>query len=193
MEQSQESERQRSGQHGPPIETQEVTRYERVKNKCMPGVKITLLISLIFYIAAFAIGIWGINKCPAEENVPFFLIVLGGIGVISKTASIIRDKLLEIHPKAQFGESALYTVELVFILLGSFWVFKIYPPNYDQPLSHNYCNKTVYIIAFSYLVALYSVILFTIIGFACFLGCMFFVASTSRQVDEESQTEPMRS
>lgn len=45
------------------------------------------------------------------------IIISGGIGLLSKFVSIIREAILGHYP-VQHVESSLYTVELVFLLLG---------------------------------------------------------------------------
>ncbi|ENN77169.1 hypothetical protein D910_10445 [Dendroctonus ponderosae] len=152
---------------------------QQLKKRVLPGVRITLLISLIFYIAMFAIGIWGVHRCPVEENIPFFLIVAGGIGLFSKIMSVIREAISTSFP-IQYVESSLYTVELVFIFFGSFWVFKEYKPSFSPSDQDRYCNKTVYLFAFSFLVVLYAILATMVICFFCFLACIFFVKETER-------------
>ncbi|XP_050309153.1 transmembrane protein 272-like [Anthonomus grandis grandis] len=169
------------------------TKMDRVKEKVKPGVRITLIISLIFALIMFIVGIYGVHKCRADENIPFFLIVIGGIGVISKACSMVRETVLREHAHVQYAESSLYTVELVFLLLGSYWVFKEYQPNYDDPSNSKYCNKTVYMFAFVYLIVMYAVIFLIATCFCCFLSCIFFVAGTAEPAegDNESPSRPI--
>ncbi|XP_060518167.1 transmembrane protein 272-like [Cylas formicarius] len=162
------------------------TGLAKIKEKFLPGVRITLLISLIFYIAMFVIGIIGVHNCPVNENIPLFLIATGGIGLFSKSVSFIREKLMP-HFTIQFVESSLYTAETVFLIFGSYWVFKVYKPSFYEG-SSRYCQKTVYMFAFIYLAVLYALLLAILLGFFCFLGCIFFVKRTeSDNRDPEAQ------
>ncbi|XP_066254878.1 transmembrane protein 272-like [Euwallacea similis] len=172
-----------------PAGHEEESWAQKVRTKCLPGVRITLLLSLIFYISMFGVGIWGIKKCPVEPNIPFFLIVIGGIGMLSKFVSAIE--ILRSHQPVKHVESSLYTIELVFMLLGSFWVFKEYKPNYN-PGMPDYCNKTVYMFAFVYLVVICAILGILMTSYCCFIGCFFFVARTrTPDIDPEAPSRPL--
>lgn len=86
----------------------------------------------------------GKNNCPVNQYIPLFLIVtgkiiiydiqnsityikfiLGVIGLISKLTTAVRDKL-EDHFRVKYLESALYTIEFIFLILGRFLITYIY-------------------------------------------------------------------
>ncbi|CAG9768563.1 unnamed protein product [Ceutorhynchus assimilis] len=196
MERSQEAS-QDSVQNSPRLIVhgeEEKSWFRKVKDKFLPGVKISLIIALLCYFALFVIGIWGIHRCPAEDMIPFFVIVTGAIGLVNKTLSILKETVLKTTDKIHLWESSTYTVELVFLILGSYWVFKEYKPNFINPNDKNYCNKTVYMSAFIYLAVLYALLGIIVISFFCFLGCIFFVKKTedANNEDPESPTRPMQ-
>ncbi|XP_066143423.1 transmembrane protein 272-like [Euwallacea fornicatus] len=172
-----------------PARHEEENWVQKVKTKCLPGIRITLLLSLILYLSMFGVGIWGMKKCPAEANIPFFLIVIGGVGMLSKFVSSIEA--VRSREPVKHVESSLYTIELVFMLLGSFWVFKEYKPNYN-PGGSDYCNKTVYMFAFVYLVVICATLCVLMTSYCCFIGCFFFVARTgTTDVDPEAPSRPL--
>jgi len=57
-------------------------------------------------------------------------------------------------------------------LTGCIMVYRIYPPNYSDTFSPNYCNRTVYIYAFWLLTS-------TFIIFALFIGCICCLSLTA--------------
>ncbi|KAF7286882.1 transmembrane protein 272-like [Rhynchophorus ferrugineus] len=185
-----------SDQNDQPAVEQNEAKLQRIKTKCLPGVKITLIISILLSLVSFIIGIWGTHKCPVEDNIPFFLIVIGGIGLLSKVLTYVREKLVKLNDKTQYIMSVLYTVEIVFLLNGSFWVFKVYKPSFDPTDDDKYCSKTVYMFAFAYLFILYGMVIVVICTFLCFLGCILCVVATSDDTDVEAQnqseTQPIR-
>ncbi|KAG5900585.1 hypothetical protein JTB14_017443 [Gonioctena quinquepunctata] len=146
-------------------------RIKKIKEKFLPGFKITLLLSLVFNLAMFIIGILAVNKCPVSDNIPLYLIATGVIGILSKIITYLREQIMR-HFKTSFIESALYTSELVFMILGSYWVYKVYPPSYDPADGRAYCQKTAYMFAFVYLTFFYAIIMCVLCGFICFLCCI---------------------
>ncbi|XP_056632853.1 uncharacterized protein LOC130442603 isoform X2 [Diorhabda sublineata] len=98
------------------VERTRTERITKIKQKVLPGVKITLLISVIIYIAMFIIGILGVHHCPAEENIPLFLIATGAVGLITKITTYMREHIMR-HFQVGYMESSMYTVEMVFLIL----------------------------------------------------------------------------
>ncbi|KAL1509314.1 hypothetical protein ABEB36_004076 [Hypothenemus hampei] len=170
---------------------------QTITNTVSLSVKISLLISLIFHVAMFGIGIWGIHKCTLEENIPFYLIVAGGIGFLSKSSTLIRPSITTYMNVAntkkhiQKLEAALYAIEAVFFIFGSFWVFKEYKPSFipSEDPSIGYCDKLVYYFAFSYLIVSYSLLGIIIICYCCFLCCMSVASGVTRQQERNQDPE----
>lgn len=160
--------------------------------KVIISIKVALVLSVLYYIAMFSIGIWGVHRCPIDDNIPFFLIVIGGIGLWSKFVSLLRGALIFRGYPVQHVETSLYTIELVFMVFGSYWVFKIFEPNYDES-SLLYCNKTVYLFAFVYLIVHYSVLLLICVIFCCVITCAcFIVKKEKKNANVESGNPPLR-
>ncbi|CAG9823584.1 unnamed protein product [Phaedon cochleariae] len=165
-------------------------RFTKIKEKIMPSIRITFLISLVFNVAMLVIGCLAVNKCPVQEYVPLYLIVTGAVGLLSKIITFLREKLIR-HFQVTFIESSLYTIESVFFVLGSYWVYKVYPPNYDPLSGHSYCQKTAYMFAFVYITIFYALILAVLSGLLCFMCCLCLLASdsSSSETDVERQVK----
>nr|XP_023029772.1 uncharacterized protein LOC111517746 [Leptinotarsa decemlineata] len=135
----------------------------------------------------FIVGILAVNKCPVQDNIPLYLIATGAIGLLSKLITTTREQIMR-HVKTGFVESALYTVEVVFLILGSYWVYKVYPPSYDPKDGAAYCQKTAYLFAFIYLTFFYAIVMCIFCGFMCFLCCICLLA-TAPDPDVEANIE----
>ncbi|KAJ8970551.1 hypothetical protein NQ314_001167 [Rhamnusium bicolor] len=116
--------------------------------------------------------------------------MIRGIGLFSKFLTIIREQIAP-HLEVKYIETSLYSVEIVFFILGSFWVYKEYQPKYNPTAGDKYCEKTVYLFAFVYLTVLYAIAVAILSGFMCFLICIIFLKATDddEPIDAESQTE----
>ncbi|XP_028141789.1 transmembrane protein 272 isoform X3 [Diabrotica virgifera virgifera] len=170
-----------------PAQTQKA-RIAKIKQKLLPGVKITLLLSLIIYLAMLIIGILGVHHCPVEENIPLFLIATGAIGLITKITTYMREQIMR-HFQVGYVESSLYTIEMVFLILGAYWVYKEYPPKYDPIFGRAYCQKTAYMMAFVYITFIFGFALVVVAGFIFFLCCICCLAGCSLKSDDEEQPQ----
>ncbi|KAJ8961149.1 hypothetical protein NQ318_008829 [Aromia moschata] len=170
--------------HGDGPGRRQTSLVVKAKEKFSPGIKIGLILALVVYLALLIVGAYGVNKCPVEDNIPLFLIATGGIGLFSKSMTYIREHIM-LHLDVKYIETSMYSVETVFFILGSYWVYKEYPPSYD-PSSTAYCNKTVYLFAFVYLSTLYAIAVAVLSGFACFLICICFLKSVDTEVNVEA-------
>lgn len=85
-----------------------------------------------------------------------------------------------------FGKSVIIKLNKTVIIIkkilstGSYWVFKIFEPNYDES-SVLYCNKTVYLFAFVYLIVHYSVLLLIGVFFCCVITCACFIVKKDKK------------
>ncbi|KAK9875086.1 hypothetical protein WA026_005881 [Henosepilachna vigintioctopunctata] len=167
-----------------PIPTQDAIR--KLKAKLLPGFKYTLLFSLIIYLAMLIIGILAVKKCPVNENIPLFLCIIGFVGLASKLVTYLRDRIIP-YFKIKYVESALYTTELVFFILGTYWVYKEYKPSFDPADGARYCQKTAYMYAFIYITAFFVVTLGVILLFVCLCCCaMCGVACLNSLIDDKA-------
>lgn len=83
--------------------------------------------------------------------IPIYLIVAGAAGLVANCCSCgIR------YQGGDQGEersvNPLQAVVQLFLfawfVCGNVWIYKNYPPNYADPESADYCNKTLYLFAF---------------------------------------------
>ncbi|XP_044268815.1 transmembrane protein 272-like [Tribolium madens] len=171
-----------------------------LKEKFVPGLKVTLLISAALNFSMLVIGCLNVHKCPVNKDIPLFLIATGAIGLVAKFVSYIRERLSK-HVQVLYIESALYSVETIFFFLGTYWVYKAFQPSYDPLDGKSYCNKTAYLFAFVYVTAFYAIIIATLAGFCCFICCalcLFAIATRTGNPEsppvnaEETQTSALK-
>lgn len=108
---------------------------------------------------------------------------LGVLGLATKIVTLLKDfliKFMKIAPILSFITTAELAMLIVgkcskFLwinnkrrLLGSYYVYREYKPSYE-PLSLRYCNKTLYLFAFSYITIVYCLLLLLIVGLGCFI------------------------
>lgn len=93
------------------------------------------------------LGIQNFHNCTISRFIPIYLVV-GGIFLM--TSQIIR--WLEIRNKIilQDGdrkitlEVMVNAITIFWLVVGSFWVYHLYKPNYD-PRKGEYCHKLTYV------------------------------------------------
>ncbi|XP_018570206.1 uncharacterized protein LOC108910161 [Anoplophora glabripennis] len=161
----------------------------RLKEKLLPGTRIVLVTWLVIYVCLLGVGIYGVKKCPVEKYIPMYLVATGAIGLLSKLLNCYKDKILPFLD-VSYILTCLYAVEIVLLIFGSYWVYKEYKPTYDPKDGAQYCDKTVYLVAFVYISILYAITAMVVSGFLCFLICIYFVKSTEPIVDPEAPREP---
>ncbi|KAL3276594.1 hypothetical protein HHI36_011966 [Cryptolaemus montrouzieri] len=171
----------------PSKETQDAIR--KLKAKLIPGLKYTLLFSLVIYLAMLIVGILSVKKCPVNEDIPLFLCIIGFVGLASKLVTYLRDRIIPFF-KIKYIESALYTTETVFFLLGTYWVYKEFKPSFDPADGAKYCQKTAYLVAFIYLTAFYGILILILLAAVCFcccacLGVTLFVTTINTLIESD--------
>ncbi|XP_044756495.1 transmembrane protein 272-like [Coccinella septempunctata] len=182
----QESEAEALGTRRKETKNQDVIR--KLKKKLLPGVKYTLLLSMVVYLAMFIIGVLGVKRCPKDENIPLFLCMTGFVGVASKIVTYLRDRIIP-YFKIKYMESALYTTEFVFFVLGTYWVFRAYKPSFNPADGSKYCQKTAFMFAFIYLAAYYGILVLIILLLLCTCCCMCMgLGILNKLVDDEVDT-----
>jgi len=91
------------------------------------------------------------DECPVEPLIPIYLIVAGAGGLVANCCSCgIR------YQEGGQGEersvnpiqSVVQLFTFAWFICGNVWIYKNYQPNYDDPESADYCNKTLYLFAF---------------------------------------------
>lgn len=146
-------------------------------------------------------GIYFVGDCPAEPNIPIFLIVVGISGALKNIALVFENivKRMSHHISVESARRLRYikftwrAFNLIFdifliawILTGSYWIYHIYEevdPEYEN------CHETLYKFAFAVITSSY--ILFILMCCCmCFCGiCIIQRRSGERedQTDNESR------
>lgn len=161
----------------------------KLKARLLPGVRYTLLIWLLIYVAMFIVGVLSVKRCPADEDIPLFLCMTGFVGVASKIVTYLRDRIIP-YFKIKYMESALYSTELIFFILGTYWVFKAYKPSFDPADGSKYCQKTAFMFAFIYLASFYAIVAILLLLGVCFCCCMFMgIGLFNTLIDEDVEAD----
>ena len=118
------------------------------------------------YAACVTTGIKYLDDCPKESMIPVYLLVGGGLGALKLMSLLYRQMKLrqldrmeetetgyqaELHvsDSTRYSEHALTFFMLIWFVFGNVWVFRIYKPEFDQPLldPKNWCDKRIYMFA----------------------------------------------
>lgn len=126
----------------------------------------TLVLFLILNAVMLIVGSIKKDDCPTERLIPIYLIVAGAVGVVSKLLPFLNRKLeLKCLTVVMY---VLYVFEFVWMVLGSYWVFKNYKPIFDDNGDRRwYCNRTAYYLAFGLLTVNWILLGITVILVCC--------------------------
>lgn len=125
-----------------------------------------------------------------EPKVPVYLLVGGCFGLLKLLATVWRNVQARRYEDAEvFYDSndsdsafasrtfktmeAFLTLFLVgWLILGTYWVYQVYPPHYKQLLHEpsNWCERTVYLFALYQMIGSYSFIALLLFLATCFAG-----------------------
>ena len=124
------------------------------------------------------------DDCPIQKYIPIYLIVLGSFGIlrniiglytqIKKRSGENSDE--ENDAKKSTCEGIIDCFLLAWFIAGNVWIYSNYEPNYTDPNSSDYCDKTLYLFAFGLTTASYA-----FVGLVC--CCMCCIAFCSLLVD----------
>ena len=144
--------------------------------------------------SSFAVGIYFIGDCPAEPNIPIFLVVGGVSGALKNIALVFENIVkrtshrfsLESARRLRYAKFTWRAVNLIFdlflmawIIAGSYWIYHIYrevDPDFKN------CHETLYKFAFGVITSSY--ILFAMM---CCCMCVCGVCLLPRPSDEEEE------
>ena len=95
-----------------------------------------------------------------EPLIPIYLIVAGAGGLVANCCSCG----VRYQEGGQREEGSVNPIQLVvqlftsaWFICGSVWIYTNYQPNYADPDSSDYCNKTLYLFAFWVITSYYIV------------------------------------
>jgi len=147
----------------------EKSKVDEMKEKLKkPTIGIGLIVYLILNTVQFFVGITTTKDCPIQPIIPIYLAVSGALGIVTKIIPIVnRNRRLQIVDRIL---GVLFIIEFIWMILGSYWIYSIYKPNY-RPEEGLYCNKTAYLLAFWLLTINYIFLILLITIPCCILCC----------------------
>jgi len=120
------------------------------------GYTIMLSIMYLVPIAMIIIGSMRVDDCPAESQIPIFLIVAGLVLVLKNTLSLVqqikryRQDNAEDQTKKHPCEGIIDSFLLIWFIAGNIWVYREYNDvQYDnRSKKGTYCDELCYKFAF---------------------------------------------
>jgi len=118
------------------------------------------------------------EQCPKQKHIPIYLIVAGSFTILRQ----ILDLFARCATKDDDGGNqrfltcdcckCLTAIISLFMfgwfIAGNIWIYSAYEPNYTDPISQEYCHKTLYLFAFWLTTSVYICVAF----FCCCLSCL---------------------
>ncbi|XP_059608325.1 uncharacterized protein LOC132256140 [Phlebotomus argentipes] len=140
------------------------------------GFTVILGATTIVPICMIVFGSIYLYDCPQGEYIPVYLLVGGGFGVIKQLLHLsTRVRTREEQAAEEMRQSSTQMLLNCFMLgwfiIGSYWVYKEYEPNYD-PAKGKYCNKSLYLFSFWLVTSIYITT-----GLVLFVLCFISIAS----------------
>ncbi|XP_044757520.1 transmembrane protein 272-like [Coccinella septempunctata] len=160
-------------------------RKQYISSKLKKYLSVSLLVPIIFHIAMIVIGAMNMKKCPVEKNIPIYLLSAGILGIATKILGIGRNFIIK-YISFDTIMSIIYTLEFVYFLLGSYWVYKEYKPSFDPMAGNAYCDKTAFMFAFIYITMIYVLMIFFLVLVCC---CVAGVVALDKLIPESEYEE----
>ncbi|XP_050067431.1 uncharacterized protein LOC126556247 isoform X2 [Anopheles maculipalpis] len=126
------------------------------------GCTIALGITIVIPVCMIVFGSIYLYDCPQGEYIPVYLLVGGGFGVLKQLLHLsTRVRSREEQELERLRQTPTQTLINCFMLgwfiIGSFWIYQIYEPNYDPSLG-KYCNKSLYLFTFWLITSVYMML-----------------------------------
>jgi len=118
------------------------------------------------HIAMIVMGAKYKDDCPVESMIPIYLIVAGAVSIFANfcicclnCCNIKHEERLQQSigntfkiSETEANLNPLLAVAQLFLfawfICGNVWIYKNYEPNYSEPGSSDFCDKTLYLFAF---------------------------------------------
>ncbi|XP_061482143.1 transmembrane protein 272 [Rhineura floridana] len=173
--------------------------FEKACHRCISKIAsnacfiVGLLAFLTLPLSMAFTGMKFLDDCPVQPLIPLYLLVGGVVGslkvglllvdstrmrqLLSKSVMIDDDEDDE-YPWRQNAHKyyihlALSLFLFLWFILGNYWVFSVYLPNFIPPFHHpqDYCDKILYVFAVGVLAVSHTVLVFLIFCSLCVYCC----------------------
>lgn len=160
----------------PEVKAVDSEKYRIVKNINVTIFSAVLCAAVLIYFCIIPIlmiyfGAAYFNECPAQKNLPIFLIV-GGITTIIKTIIDILFRFKKGFEKERKRFTVPFIILQIFLfawfVIGCIWIYQMFQPVYDDKFHPEYCNRTLYLFSFWTINSIFIVVCVYI----CFI-CLF--------------------
>ena len=140
-------------------------------------------ITIVIPFCMIVIGSVYFHDCPAEPNIPIFLIVGGSFSALIFFIGVLRrvkraETGSDQEPQPTHPVQSLITFFLCgWFITGCVWVYRIYWPDTQNPNMENFCNPVVYLFAF-WLITIANIFLglFT----SCFVSILIYICGCGK-------------
>ncbi|XP_041034895.1 transmembrane protein 272-like isoform X2 [Carcharodon carcharias] len=122
------------------------------------------ILILIWGIAYITMGTVYLNSCTEQYLIPIYLIVSGSFTLFLLMISLIpcapndESNNLNLHKVGRVCERLVSLFSTIWFITGSVWIYSIYEPDYIDKASPHYCDKNLYLFAFSVTTANYIIL-----------------------------------
>ncbi|XP_059474230.1 uncharacterized protein LOC132195936 [Neocloeon triangulifer] len=147
-------------------------------------------LAVVVPFAMVVIGTIYYNQCPAEPNIPLYLVVGGGVTLLNNLLGNFRierneqNNEVSLQRRKSPAKAFITTFMFIWFVLGSFWVYKHYMPSFD-PMDRNYCHPTVYLFAFWVITSSYLILLFLSLSIFCIA---FMAVGAAEQIQQQASS-----
>ncbi|XP_064481808.1 uncharacterized protein LOC135394773 [Ornithodoros turicata] len=129
------------------VGVQSVEAVENQEDDCASCCKATFLLLLALVLVAVSlsmiiIGSLYFNECPAQKNIPIYLVVAGVVLLLVFLSPCCHSESWESCYICFLGLACLFL--MAWSIAGAVWVFNVERVDTNDPLSAHYCNHIVY-------------------------------------------------
>lgn len=108
------------------------------------------MIAWMILISATGLGAIHYHECPVQPKLPLYVTVIGVTGLLSLLLMYLRNSLDDclLARLCSAVSLMLYMFIVCWFFTGTYWIYSIYPPNYDLTSTGDHCHRTLYLFAF---------------------------------------------
>ncbi|KAK7499794.1 hypothetical protein BaRGS_00008885 [Batillaria attramentaria] len=133
-----------------------------------------LLATLALSIAMLYMGAKYLHDCPAQPNIPIYLVVFGVFGTLGNFIAILRQCRCREDDEDCILKCVVWLINVFLVawfIAGSVW---IYTTSYDStdPSKDNYCDPTLHTFAY-WVITPVNIVLGVLLGCYCiYINCL---------------------